>query len=75
MNGRCGTCRFFFNKDQKGTHVGACRRNPPQVIVLYGADLAGNPTQQLQPVFPTMNTEHGWCGEFVARVELAKGVA
>lgn len=64
----CGTCRFWLQKDQS-VPVGYCRRNPPQLMILPGAD--GKPSQG-NAFAPTMKDQ--WCGEWSERshIEPAK---
>lgn len=79
LKARCGNCNAWL----KGPRDGACRANPPQVILLGmqqarpAVDLPGiRAASQAQPVtatfFPQMK-ESGWCRawEPVAELEAA----
>ena len=72
----CGTCIFFDGMPNKGGPIqgGVCKRNPPQMIVLYGADVLGKPSVNLQTHFPPVSTGE-WCGEHASAEDEDEGDA
>lgn len=57
---RCGVCRYALSTPTDADPANTlCRRYPPQVIAIMGAQ---GPAAIVQ--FPAMNPAAGWCGEF-----------
>ena len=51
--GKCGSCKFV-DKDPGNNFF--CRRYPAQLVV--------SPQQGIVALFPVVNLEKDWCGEF-----------
>ncbi len=70
---KCGDCIHFL-PNEKDESLGACRRNPPQIVLAQGVTSGYNPvTKELvqgqkvtvpKPMFPGMATGDPGCGEF-----------
>lgn len=66
MNDSCGNCRFWWKQD--GQVDGACRFDPPQVVLVpvLVSQITGETGAQLVGQFP-MTREDIWCGRHQAK--------
>lgn len=63
----CGTCRFRLPSGDVKT--GICRRHPPQVILMPGKTVLGQPMMQLVAMWPSVPNDGG-CADGASVAEI-----
>lgn len=64
----CGNCRFFRMIDMdKNSEFGKCARHAPMPVAVIASAFDSGETQQRFAVFPLVDYEMHWCGEYESR--------